>query len=222
MSRKSRKPQPPEKPPAKRKSRARPTAGEQAAVKLALDLKGGAKPLGAGEPEQLDIEDLLGLPKTQALTDLRAGEPKVGRPKGALNKRTTEWAEFLLARYASPLEVLAQIANAKVGELVASLGCTKLEALQEKRFAAIALAPFLHSKQPIGINLENRSIVHLTISDGGEFEFGGGAGLTATVIEGKPNGASAEPLLEPARADVGGLHARDQARADPQRADRLG
>ena len=163
---------------------ARPAHGAHAAVKLALNMNGGVG-VPAPDDEQLTLADLLGLPETSALKALREEEAKTGgRPKGALNKRTVEWAEFLLARYASPLEVLCQIANASVVELVASLGCTKLEALQEKRLAALGLAPYLHSKMPVSIDVHNRNFVYLTINNT-QFAVGEGAGLTATVIEHK-------------------------------------
>jgi hypothetical protein len=171
-------------------SPARAATGAHSAVKLALNLAGGIG-TPAPEEEQFTLADLLGLPETQALTDLRAAEAAKtgGRPKGALNKRTVEWAEFLLTRYASPLEVLCQIANASVVELVASLGCSKLEALQEKRLAALGLAPYLHSKMPVSIDVHNKNYVYLTINNN-QFALGQGAGLTATVIEGtKAEGA---------------------------------
>ena len=125
-------------------------AGEKTAAALAI----GERPLTDQAEEQLDLEDLLGLPQTAALVDLQARRGP-GRPAGARNRRTTEFADYLLSRYASPMEVLAQVAVARVDELAAQLGCTKLEALQEKRLAAIALVPYLHQKQPLAVNLPN-------------------------------------------------------------------
>lgn len=115
------------------------------------------------EAEQLD---LLGMP------DPRFGvvaerKPGPGRPPGSRNRRTEAWAQFLLARYASPLEVLAQIATSSVEELHKRLGCSPLEALQEKRLAAIGLLPYLHQRQPIAVDLNSRQVVHLSIHDAG-------------------------------------------------------
>lgn len=185
MTRKRKAPIPKTKPD----SPARAATGAHAAVKLAIDLAGGLSS-PAPDEEQIALGDLLGLPETDALKDLRKdeGAKRNGRPKGALNKRTVEWAEFLLARYSSPLEVLCQIANASVKELVAALGCTKLEALQEKRLAALGLAPFLHSKMPVSVDVHNRNFVYLTINNN-QFSVSEGAGLTATVIEHEKHGA---------------------------------
>ena len=92
--------------------------------------------------------DLLGLPTVAAKREAavfvnNAGK---GRPRGIRNHKTEQWLDYLTRRYASPLEVLAQIANAPVDALATELRCSRLEALREKRHAAEALAPFLHSK----------------------------------------------------------------------------
>lgn len=141
----------------------------QKGVKAAIDIAVAA----AGNPsteqveEQLDLEDLIGAPLRPDQVEVlnTNGSRGVGRPPGARNKRTVEWAEYLLTRYASPLEVLAQMAVARVDELASRLGCTKLEAYQEKRLAAIALVPFIHQKQPLAVNFSNKTFVHLTISE---------------------------------------------------------
>ena len=117
----------------------------------------------AGEPEQIDLEDLLGLPRPVAGAPATDAPRGPGRPPGSRNRRTVQWAEFLLSRYASPLEVLAQMTVASVAELKAQLGCSALEAYQEKRHAAVALAPFLHQRQPLALNLTERKVVYLTI-----------------------------------------------------------
>jgi hypothetical protein len=142
-------------------------------TKTAVDLVMEQAAAELEEPEQLD---LLGLP-VRATVD---GAPRgPGRPPGARNRRTVEFAKFLLSRYASPLEVLAQLAVSPAGELARSLGCTPLEALQEKRHAAIALAPFLHERQPIAVNLTDRKVVYLHIEVGEKpGEFGADDALT--------------------------------------------
>jgi hypothetical protein len=92
--------------------------------------------------------DLLGLPTVAAKREAAvfANNAGKGRPRGIRNHKTEQWLDYLTRRYASPLEVLAQIANAPVDALAAELHCSRLEALREKRSAATALAPFLHSK----------------------------------------------------------------------------
>lgn len=91
---------------------------------------------------------------------------RAGRPPGARNKRTERTAAFLLARHRDPREVLLEIAEANVADLAGLLGCTMLEAAQEKRLAAIAVLPYLASKLPIEVDLRKHSVVHLTIQEG--------------------------------------------------------
>jgi hypothetical protein len=138
-------------------------AGEKTALEIALETR--PSELDAA-PEQIDLLAGLGAPindAVQKLRNARTGLP--GRPLHSRNKRTLEMAAFLLSRYTSPLEVLAQIATAPIDELSASLGCTKLEALQEKRLAAIALKDHLHSKMPVAVDITDRKIIYLTIGD---------------------------------------------------------
>ena len=114
------------------------------------------------EAEQLD---LLGM-RTLASDAAVERKPGPGRPLGSRNKRTEAWAHYLLARYASPLEVLAQIATSSVEDLHVRLGCTRLEALQEKRLAALGLLPYVHQRQPIAVDLNTRQVVNLMIVEG--------------------------------------------------------
>lgn len=134
-----------------------------AGVKKALQTTIEARP---AEPAQVEEQlELLGAPVNEKVAEVRRRR-KVGRPKGAINKKTAATAEYLLSRYSSPLEVLMQIATAGVEELSASLGCTKLVALQEKRLAALAVAPYLHTKMPVAVDVTNRKVVNLIIEDG--------------------------------------------------------
>lgn len=113
-----------------------------------------------GTVEQLSLEDFLGLP---ARPDGKPGNGHIGRPPGSQNRRVKEWVRFLEARYGNPLEVLMQIAFAKVDDLRAQVGCTTFEALQEKRLAATVLVPYFASRKPIALNVEERKIVYLNI-----------------------------------------------------------
>lgn len=133
---------------------------------MAIAARSEAPP--ATRVEQLDM---LGLGASKKVVKLAAQrDKKLGRPKDARNKRTVEWANYLLSRYTSPLEVLAQMASTDVDLLARSLGCSKLEAYAEKRQSAMALLPYLHSKMPVAVDLTSHKIVHLVIGDLGEAE----------------------------------------------------
>lgn len=89
----------------------------------------------------------------------RTGEP--GRPKGATNKRTEEWAQYLLSRYPSPLIGLAETYARPLVELAREIAAIAgvpnltvgeiLELLRVQQNAADKLAPYLHSRQPLAI-----------------------------------------------------------------------
>lgn len=138
------------------------------------------------EPE--DEPDQLGLfaePETEAgaakLWHLPRGR---GRPPGARNKRTERTIAWLLARHRDPRQVLLEIAEANLADLAALAGCTLLEALQEKRMAATAVLPYVAQRQPLAVDVTNKSVVYLTITEGGgELAQGDGIGLTASIVE---------------------------------------
>lgn len=86
-----------------------------------------------------------------------------GRPKGSRNRSTEAWREFLAHRYRSPLEVMAEIYSRSVGELVAEIGCTKLEALTLQLRAAAESAPYWHQKQPMAMQIDGKGVVQLVL-----------------------------------------------------------
>lgn len=149
-------------------------------LKTALDALAPTASGPVAEPEQLDLLGLPVTPAAQALAEKRGP----GRPPGARNKRTEAWAEYLLARYGSPLEVLMQIANMPIVELVAGLGCSALEALQEKRHAAIALAPYIHQRQAVAVDLTGAPAINLTINRNSTQVVSSGVGsLAGRIVE---------------------------------------
>lgn len=107
-----------------------------------------------------------------------------GRPPGAKNKNTEAWREFILARYPSPLQGLAEIMSRNVCDLAAELGYLKkdergrvvrrplpdeLRELLKIQIAAMKeLAPYVHSKQPIAVEAGEHGLISLVINAGGE------------------------------------------------------
>ncbi len=145
------------------------------------ELEPTAEPPG-GDVEQLDM---LGLPQVGVTPEVWSGR---GRPPGRRNKRTEAWAEYLLSRYGSPLEVLAQIMTAPAASLARQLGCSAVEALAEKRLAAIALMPYVHQRQPLAVDLTERKTLTLTIVETTESAAESEeVTLTARVIEAQEN-----------------------------------
>lgn len=93
--------------------------------------------------------------------DLKRG---LGRPKGALNKTTQWWRDRLLGKYGSPLEHLASIYARPVGLLAKEIGCDLFEALKLQMLAAKELAPYVHQKLPVQVDLGDKGLVNLIIN----------------------------------------------------------
>lgn len=137
-------------------------------------------------PEQCELLPLA--PAGQGDTAQRRVERsgKVGRPRGAVNKKTRDWAEYLLSRYPSPLQGLAEIYSRPVRDLAIELGYIQFDKdgrvtrkakpeelhdlLKTQISAADKLAPYMHSKKPIGIDTGDQSLFQLTINTAGEFQ----------------------------------------------------
>lgn len=99
--------------------------------------------------DQLDQLPASGFDRQQQLRK-RDG---AGRPAGAINKSTAEWRDHILGRYRSPLLFLAETYSRSVHDLAKELGCTPKEAYDRQLVAARELAPYLHGKMPIEVDL---------------------------------------------------------------------
>lgn len=97
-----------------------------------------------------------------------------GRPPGATNKSTAAWREFLLTRYSSPLQGLAEIANRPLMDLARELNCGMvpgfdkvMETLKLQVTCMKELAPYVHSKMPIAIDAGEKGLINLVINNSG-------------------------------------------------------
>lgn len=109
--------------------------------------------------------ELLGLPAMPERQGEAVARRKAGRPPGARNRRDEDVARLLVERFGDPLAHLVAVATMDTEELALRLGCTTLEAAQEKRLAAQVAMPFLHSRMPVRVDVANHRVVHLTIQD---------------------------------------------------------
>jgi hypothetical protein len=106
-----------------------------------LDLLGFA---GEGEDE---IEAPLGLPNVDAAHQARRQSTVAkGRRRGAHNRTTTEWINYLSHRYPSPLELLLKMGSASVEALRQDLHCTAEDAFTHKRHCLEAALPYCHQR----------------------------------------------------------------------------
>lgn len=120
----------------------------------------------------------------------RAVEPtgKAGRPAGTRNKSTEEWVKYFLSRHRSPLTALAELYSRPLGELVAELQAiadehsviragqgdgmaayvariSPLDVLKMQQQAMMAVLPYVHRKQPMAIELEQKQRGIVLIGD---------------------------------------------------------
>ncbi len=126
--------------------------GAKDGLVAALEVLGAAPEVPAGA-EQLAL-----------LPDAVTGEAgSSGRPKGARNRRTQEWVDYLLARHRAPLEALAEVLTQGPEALRAELGCERLEAFDRWLRVAEALLPYLHQKQPMAIQADGGSVLPIVL-----------------------------------------------------------
>lgn len=87
------------------------------------------------------------------------GARKVGRPVGARNRRTEEYARFLRARFGDPLAVGTSIAArditqpGKLDELASDLGMKRGDAAEFWLRTLNAVLPYLHQRMPQAVVL---------------------------------------------------------------------
>jgi hypothetical protein len=143
--------------------------GMAAAVALAIQRAGA--PVAIPEEMQLPL-----LPPAEIEGEGEAdgaGKRGPGRPPGARNKRTMSIVTWIERRYPSPLEAMAGAYSKNVYLLAAELGLKSptfeqlAQILEFQLRAATALAPYLHQKQPVAVQVDSRGIVRLILEQPG-------------------------------------------------------
>ena len=87
-----------------------------------------------------------------------------GRPKGALNRRTREFRRrYKAAGYKDPLMFLGEVISRDAAELARAFKCKKAEVLPWQIKAAQALAPYLHSRMPQAVHVEDGRLPLLVV-----------------------------------------------------------
>jgi hypothetical protein len=173
-------------------------AGDTGGLKTALTLLGAAGRLDDdGEGETADLfEAAAPLSLPLARVEPASG---AGRPKGARNKSTDAWVRYYLSRYRSPLTALGELYSRPLEDLVDELqrmadkhkswietkdggrwervAISPLEVLKMQRDAAVAILPYIHKRQPMALEIDQRQagivvLGHLDVSGmGGDDEF---------------------------------------------------
>ncbi len=161
--------------------------GLNAALQDTVDTTEPPAPAAEQSALPLDLPDELlavaaGIDRDLAMAPRR----RAGRPPGAKNRRTGAWSEFLLKRGSSPLMVLQDIYSLPVEELARRLNCDRIDALKLQISCAKELAPYIHQKMPVAVEVDENKVVRLVLAEGGDFDGAAIAddGLQITAIEG--------------------------------------
>lgn len=162
--------------------------GLQAALQDAVDTSEPPAPAAEQSTLPLDLPDELLAIAAGIDRDKMAMTPRrrAGRPPGAKNRRTGAWSEFLLTRGSSPLMVLQDIYSLPVEELAQRLNCDRIDALKLQISCAKELAPYVHQKMPVAVEVDENRVVRLVLAEGGDFDAAAitDDSLSITAIEG--------------------------------------
>lgn len=143
--------------------------GEKTGIKTAL-----IEAVNAAEPDVPEEQlPLLSLPMVQdEQAKPRGATGKPGRPPGARNKSTEEWKNLFLSKYRSPMMAAGELYSRPVEQLAADLGLRwdgldfdqKFRLLQFQRDTAMGVMAFVHSKQPLAVQVDSRGIVQVILA----------------------------------------------------------
>jgi hypothetical protein len=180
-----------------------PAAGLATAVELALQRSRQVRAAATVPADQLPLLGVEPVDDESGNSADPGNRVRGGRPKGARNKRTEAWLEFLDARYRSPLVVLAEAWSRPVDVLQAELGCTRLEAYALQQQAAIASAPYWHAKQPLALQVEGKGVVQLILEAPSHAGNSGESGAEGMILEARIISEEKQPLSKPETDGVG-------------------
>lgn len=113
--------------------------------------------------DQGELPDLFPVPTTGSAEYARMLQLAVrrrqgtGRPKGAQNAGTKEFRDYLLRHGVSPLEAMMRWALHTPITLAAELGCSPLEAFDRLKALWAELAPYLHQRMPLAVQVDQRT-----------------------------------------------------------------
>ncbi len=206
-----------------------------------LQLLGAMGRTEAGGGEQAELfEAEAPLP----LAPAAGHEPrKVGRPAGSRNRSTAEWVSFFLSQNRSPLSVLGNIVSQPLEQLVDQLQAMSdkhavvrfseegiatvavarvnpLEVLKLQRDAAVALLPYIHRKQPMAVEIEQKQRGVVLIGELDVTDVGDDADLALPLpptVENQRVSATSDAKSDASQSDADGLSSQFNGVTDDDR-----
>lgn len=138
------------------------------------DLRDSLDRLGLKPDQQLALLPESG-DEADAAVEQSAERRGRGRPLNAQNRATRQMRNFLLQNFTDPAVGLASsglcstlaASVVKARALAQALGCKKIEALDFMRRCSEGTLPYVHSKQPLAVQL-NGKVAVLRIGLGGD------------------------------------------------------
>jgi hypothetical protein len=107
------------------------------------------------------------LPAHDRVRQARAAEAVAlrgrGRPPGSRNRRTQDFVAYFLSTQRDPLLFLASVYQRTPEELAAEVGCSKADALALQVRAASEVAPYVHGKQPVRLQVQSAGAITLLV-----------------------------------------------------------
>jgi hypothetical protein len=139
-----------------------------------------------------------------------------GSRRGVPNRRTEDTKRYYQALgFRDPLAFLGHLITINTDELARSLGCKKAAALDVQRKAATDLMPYLHSKQPVKLDIgDGDGLPMLVIGTVEKQAVRDQVAAGAMSIDGEISGEENQQVtIEPAKkSHDGGSHGSDDAK----------
>lgn len=132
-------------------------------------------------PDLSDNDGYHGLPDAGEIMAIMAGSPDMsvasavteyrrqkgagGRKKGSTNKRSDDFARYMLQFGPHPGITMQRVQGRSVDQLAAELTCTKREAMQLQIRCASEMLPYFEGKKPVAIDITATGDFTLDIGD---------------------------------------------------------
>jgi hypothetical protein len=137
-----------------------------------------------------------------------------GRPPGAQNLGTKEFREYLLGRGVSPLQQMMQWAMHTPTSLAAELQCSRIEAMKLLKDLWGELAPYLHQRMPLAVEVDQRTagvliLGHISADQAAAI----GARMGVAALELRPNEIEENPTNSTVEGEPShGVASHDEAK----------
>lgn len=112
--------------------------------------------------EMLEARDLLGYGATGRDVAVEARKRR-GRPPGSTNKRTDDFARYILSFGQHPAKTMMEIQSTPTEILMQASKKSYLECLDRRIRCAEALMPYLESKKPVAVDVSFSGVADLVI-----------------------------------------------------------